>query len=223
MVELKIVLSIKDDILHDLIKACDAYYLFLHALNTSNPAIKAFYGQGESLEDALKNKIFDIDGYVTADARDYLSEHLPYATSLWDGNIDESMSIMFSGIRDNTNIMIDLEQHKDIYNSDSLQKMFNAVANKFTINYFLVFHSSNSCVFTDRLDVGWMIYLPITDDVSAIEAAERIEDINVKGNKGKLFIVKDDYDFLNEDHRIASNELEIDLTNSGLLPFYKDI
>lgn len=223
MVELKIVVSIKDDILHDLTKACDAYSLFLQALNACDAEIKAFYGQGESLEEALKNKIFDIDGFVAADARDYLSEHLPYATSLWDGNTNEAMSIMFSCSGSKTNINIELERHKDIYNINNIKKIFTAVASNFTINYFSVFYSNNIPVFPERPCAGWMIYLPVISDVSMINAAERVEDINLKSNEGKLFIVKDDYDFLDDSHRIASNDLEIELVDAGLLPLYKNI
>lgn len=57
-----------------------------------------FYGQGESLENALNNKLFSIDGYISSSAQIYLSERLPYATSLWDGNPDEAMSIIFAGL-----------------------------------------------------------------------------------------------------------------------------
>ncbi|EHR8838550.1 immunity 52 family protein [Shigella flexneri] len=223
MTELKIVVSIKDDILHDLTRACDAYSLFLEALNACDADIKAFYGQGESLEEALNNKIFDINGFVATDARDYLSEHLPYATSLWDGNTNEAMSIMFSATEGKTNINIDLERHKGIYNINNIKRIFTAPANKFTLNYFSVFYSNSTPVFSERPCAGWMIYLPITCDVSMINAAEKIEDIDLKSNKGKLFIVKSDYDFLDDSHKIASNDLEIELVDAGLLPLYKNI
>lgn len=94
----------------------------MNVLNSCDSEINSFYGQGESLKEALKNKIFDINGFVASDATTYLSQHLPYATSLWDENTTESMAITFSDTIGKTNLNIDLEKHKDIYNIENLKK-----------------------------------------------------------------------------------------------------
>lgn len=220
--ELKITLSIKDTILNDVKKTYDAYLFFLKMLNMCDPKIKAFYGQGKSLEEALNNKLFDIDGFVSSDAHRYISKNLPYATSLWDGNPDESMSIMFSETMKKTTVNIDLERYFGIYNMEKLKYFFMGIAGKYQLNYFSVCYSNNHGVFPERPSAGWMLYLSIIGDVSVIKNAEEIDDIYLMKNKGKLFIVKRNYDALNNSHLDASNDLEIELVDAGLLPKYKD-
>ncbi|TSG89712.1 hypothetical protein FG651_24620, partial [Salmonella enterica subsp. enterica serovar Derby] len=211
------------NILFDIKETCSAYLFFLKILNSCDPKITGFYGQGESLENALNNKLFSIDGYISSNAKIYLSERLPYATSLWDGNTDEAMSIIFAGVNNKTNIIIELERYKGIYDIEKLIKILTSIAENYTLNYFSVFFSNNENVFPERLNVGWVIYLPVNNIIVTTNECERIEYVNIGGNKGRLFIVKDVYNCLNETHRYASNDLEIELVDAGFLPLYKDI
>ncbi|EAZ1434531.1 hypothetical protein BRQ95_13005, partial [Salmonella enterica] len=178
MIELKISLSIKNNILFDIKETCSAYLFFLKILNSCDPKITGFYGQGESLENALNNKLFSIDGYISSSAQIYLSERLPYATSLWDGNPDEAMSIIFAGVNNKTNIIIELERYKGIYDIEKLIKILTSIAENYTLNYFSVFFSNNENVFPERLNVGWVIYLPVNNIIVTTNECERIEYVN---------------------------------------------
>ncbi|EHZ3054416.1 immunity 52 family protein, partial [Salmonella enterica subsp. enterica] len=169
------------------------------------------------------NKLFGVDGYISSSAEAYLNERLPFATSLWDGNPDEAMSIMFTGVNNKTNITIDLERHKGIYDIENLKRILTSIAEKYTLNYFSIFFSNNEKVFPERPNAGWMIYLPVNNLIITINKCEKIERINIGDNKGRLFIVKNIYNCFDETHRHASNDLEIELVDAGFLPLYKDI
>ncbi|CEE91846.1 hypothetical protein XNA1_2440010 [Xenorhabdus nematophila str. Anatoliense] len=115
MSEISLYVVIKEKITQEFKELIDALHFFLNEMNKCDERITAFYNQGETLEDALKNKIVDVNGYTHPNALNLIGEYLPIVGGLWDGNEEDSMSILFMQKEESASVLMSAENHIGIY------------------------------------------------------------------------------------------------------------
>ncbi|WP_340621825.1 hypothetical protein [Xenorhabdus siamensis] len=230
MSEISIHIVIKKIVTQEMITIIDTFHFFLSEINKCDKKITALYAQGETLEEALQNKIMDVDGYTNQNASNLIGEYLPIVEGLWDGNEDDSMSILLTKNNECTSIRINAENYLGIYKKDNLTDFIKSAAEKYTLNLFSVSFNGSSdevgeAVFPDRPPVGWMLYLPIQFEIhpSLLKTGAEFIPISTTLSTGTIIITKGDYNCLDKADQYLSNDIEIALRDLGLLPLYAEI
>lgn len=226
MTQLIINVLIEGNLNADIDSALSGFEFFLNVINQCDSGVTALYAQGESLEEALENKIIDIDGSVNPNAEKYMGRNIPIASGLWDGNSNEirGLSIMFVRFdQTSTSITISIGNYEVGYNKESLLRLIDRIANKFHIQYISIrFTGKPDQVFPDRPPVGWMIYLPVKLEKAKLKNAQDVVDITSQMNSGTVIISTVEYEPGNIAHGERANDIEIELVDLGLLPRFAD-
>ncbi|WP_340618864.1 hypothetical protein [Xenorhabdus entomophaga] len=230
MSEISLHVIVKEKVTQDFSDLIDIMHFFLNEINKHDKRITSFYSQGETLEEALKNKIIDVNGYTNPNAKNILGQYLPIVEGIWDGNEEDSMSILFMENDENSSILISAENYIDIYNKNNLINFIKSVAEKYTLRLFSVSFNGSSdevgeAVFPDRPPAGWMLYLPIQFEMhpSLLKTGAEFIPIFTTLSTGTIIITKGDYNCLDKTDQYLSNDIEIALRDLGLLPLYSDI
>ncbi|CDG90606.1 Imm52 family immunity protein [Xenorhabdus bovienii] len=228
MSEISLRVIIKEKVTEEFSALIDSLHFFLNEINNCDKRITAFYSQGETLEEALANKIIDVNGYTNPDAKNLIGKYLPIVEGVWDGNEDNSMSILFIKNDENSSVLISAENHIGIYIKNNLIKFINSVSKKYTLQLFSVsFNGSDvgEAVFPDRPPAGWMLYLPFQFEIhhSLLKTGAEFIPISTPLSTGTIIISKDDYNCMEKADQHLSNDIEIALRDLGILPLYSDI
>ncbi|MBD2794186.1 immunity 52 family protein [Xenorhabdus sp. 42] len=228
MSEISLHIIIKEQVTQEFSDLIGAMRFFLNELNKCDKRITSFYAQGETLEEALENKIIDVNGYENPKISNLIGEYLPIIEGMWDGNEEDSMSILFIDNKENSSIHISAENHIGIYNKSNLINFINSVASKYTLKIFSVtFNGSGTgeAVFPDRPAVGWMLYLPFQFEMhpSLLKIGAEFITISTTLSTGTIIITKGDYNCLDKEDQYLSNDIEIALRDLGFLPLYSEI
>lgn len=226
MATLKINILIKESINANNNSALDGFRYFLSIINRCDKNFTALYAQGETLEEALENKIIGVDGYINPDYEKFVGEDIPVASSLWNCNVNDSISIIFVRFSETlTDVSISIRNPPKEYNENNIYSLIKAIADKFHIEYLSITFAGDGVgrkVFPDRPGVGWMLYLPVKIKKDTIKKADKLVDVASTLNNGTIIITKSLYDPLSVEHTTASNDIEVALVELGLLPLYKD-
>ncbi|MDE9535989.1 Imm52 family immunity protein [Xenorhabdus bovienii] len=228
MSEISLRVVIKEKVTEEFPALIDALHFFLNEINKCDKRITAFYSQGETLEEALENKIIDVNGFINPDSKNLIGKYLPVVEGVWDGNEDNSMSILFMKNDETSSVLVSAENHIGIYNKDNLIKFINSVSEKYTLQLFSVsFNGSGvgEAVFPDRPPAGWMLYLPFQFEMhpSLLKTGAEFIPLSTPLSTGTIIISKDDYNCMDKADQYLSNDIEIALRDLGILPLYSDI
>ncbi|OKP01567.1 Imm52 family immunity protein [Xenorhabdus eapokensis] len=230
MSEISIHVVTKEVVTQEIETIIDSFRFFLREINKCDKRIKALYAQGETLEEALQNKIIDINGYTNEKTSSLIGEYLPIVEGLWDGNEEDSMSILLTQNKENTSIHINAENHVGIYNKNNIIHFIKSAAEKYTLKLFSVSFNGardqvGEAVFPDRPPAGWMLYLPIQFEMhpSLLKTDAEFIPISTALSTGTIIITKENYNCLDKADQYLSNDVEIALRDLGLLPLYSDI
>nr|WP_314264040.1 Imm52 family immunity protein [uncultured Moellerella sp.] len=209
-------------------------YLYFSNFINEISGQSSWYLTGSSKKEALEKKLIE-NGTLNTDIKnkfvDKLTKSSPiYGSSIWNGDknsiqINNYLAKSFDNYKVRLNLVLEDQSELQYKIKNSI---LNLIKNNFNLPKILVhtnqYRLNEKNVFSDRLPVGWMLYLNKKITPEQLPMAAQLIDIENEKNSGTLIISTDHvFDGSNKDDIKKANKIEIQLTALGLLPLYTEI